>query len=111
MKVKRLSRTATLPQKAHAGDLGYDLFCDEATAIFPAETRVVKTGIAIRQYSQQKRELLKRESLFNFQKDMVDSLKTVLLLQQSVDSSPLQELLIMDTSVKFVSHYIMGQRA
>ncbi len=47
MKVKRLSRTATLPQKAHAGDLGYDLFCDEATAIFPAETRVVKTGIAI----------------------------------------------------------------
>jgi len=42
MKVKRLSRTATLPQKAHAGDLGYDLFCDEATAIFPAETRVVK---------------------------------------------------------------------
>jgi dUTP pyrophosphatase len=47
MKVKRLSRTAQLPQKAHIGDLGYDLFIDETTAIFPNETKVVKTGIAI----------------------------------------------------------------
>lgn len=47
MKVKRLSENAVLPQKAHAGDLGYDLFTNEGTAIFPNETKVVKTGIAI----------------------------------------------------------------
>jgi dUTP pyrophosphatase len=47
MQVKRLSENAVLPQKAHAGDLGYDLFTNEGAAIFPNETKVVKTGIAI----------------------------------------------------------------
>lgn len=47
MKVKKLSEYAQLPQKAHAGDLGYDLFSNEGAAIFPGETKVVKTGIAI----------------------------------------------------------------
>lgn len=47
MKVKRLSQKAILPQKAHSGDLGYDLFTNEAAAVFPNETKVVKTGIAI----------------------------------------------------------------
>lgn len=48
MKVKRLSENAVLPQKAHAGDLGYDLFCSElADHIWPGETRVISTGIAI----------------------------------------------------------------
>ena len=47
MKVKKLSEYAQLPQKAHAGDLGYDLFSNEGTAVFPGETKVVKTGIAI----------------------------------------------------------------
>ena len=47
MKVKRLSDKALPPQKAHAGDLGYDLYVSEPAAIFPGETKVVKTGIAI----------------------------------------------------------------
>jgi dUTP pyrophosphatase len=47
MKVKRLSEHAKLPNKAHAGDLGYDLYADQGVAIFPGETKVVKTGIAI----------------------------------------------------------------
>ena len=47
MKVKRLSDKALPPQKAHAGDLGYDLYAGESAAIFPNETKVVKTGIAI----------------------------------------------------------------
>lgn len=47
MKVKKLVSSATLPQKAHAGDLGYDLFSASNTDIFPAETKLVKTGIAI----------------------------------------------------------------
>jgi dUTP pyrophosphatase len=47
MQVKRLSANAILPQKAHAGDLGYDLFTNEGAAVFPNETKIVKTGIAI----------------------------------------------------------------
>ena len=47
MKVKKLSESAILPQKAHAGDLGYDLFTSEGAAVFPNETKVIKTGIAI----------------------------------------------------------------
>lgn len=47
MRVKKLSDNAQLPQKAHAGDLGYDLYTNESVAIFPHETKVVKTGIAI----------------------------------------------------------------
>jgi dUTP pyrophosphatase len=47
MKVKKLSENAQLPTKAHLGDLGYDLYANEGAAIFPNETKVVKTGIAI----------------------------------------------------------------
>ena len=47
MRVKRLIKTAQLPTKAHLGDLGYDLYANEGAAIFPSETKVVKTGIAI----------------------------------------------------------------
>lgn len=47
MLIKRLSENARLPQKAHNGDLGYDLYTSEPSAIFPNETKVVKTGIAI----------------------------------------------------------------
>jgi dUTP pyrophosphatase len=47
MQVKRLSANAVLPHKAHAGDLGYDLFTNEGAAVFPNETKIVKTGIAI----------------------------------------------------------------
>ena len=47
MRVKRLTDRAQLPTKAHLGDLGYDLYANESAAIFPSETKVVKTGIAI----------------------------------------------------------------
>jgi dUTP pyrophosphatase len=47
LKVKRLFQDAVLPQKAHAGDLGYDLFAAEAVTIFPDETIIISTGIAI----------------------------------------------------------------
>lgn len=47
MKVKRLREEATLPQKAHAGDLGYDLFCAEDIIIYAGETKLVSTGVAI----------------------------------------------------------------
>lgn len=47
LKVKKLSDTAQLPHKAHAGDLGYDLFASEDVSIHPCTTELVPTGIAI----------------------------------------------------------------
>jgi dUTP pyrophosphatase len=47
MKVMRLSDSAKLPQKAHAGDLGYDLFSNQDVLIIPGDTTLIPTGIAI----------------------------------------------------------------
>lgn len=47
MKVKKLFANAQLPQKAHAGDLGYDLFAVQDEMVYPDETRLISTGIAI----------------------------------------------------------------
>ena len=47
MKVKKLFFDAQLPQKAHAGDLGYDLFSLGVTMIYPGQTELVGTGICI----------------------------------------------------------------
>jgi dUTP pyrophosphatase len=47
MRVKKLLERAKLPQKAHAGDLGYDLCAAETMTIFPDETVLISTGIAI----------------------------------------------------------------
>jgi dUTP pyrophosphatase len=47
MKVKKLFFDAQLPQKAHAGDLGYDLFSLGVTTIYPGETKLVGTGICV----------------------------------------------------------------
>ena len=47
-KVRRLTETAKLPQRAHKTDSGLDLFVDEDTfTIWPNDRRLVKTGIAI----------------------------------------------------------------
>ncbi|MBN1676158.1 MAG: dUTP diphosphatase [Kiritimatiellae bacterium] len=47
LRVKRLTEDATLPQYAHPGDAGADLFANERMAIPPGESRTVKTGISI----------------------------------------------------------------
>lgn len=47
MKVKKLFFDAQLPQKAHAGDLGYDLFSLGVTTIYPGQTELVGTGVCI----------------------------------------------------------------
>lgn len=47
MKVKKLFFDAQLPQKAHAGDLGYDLFSLGVTTIYPGQTELVGTGICV----------------------------------------------------------------
>lgn len=47
MQVKLLVPQARLPHKAHAGDLGYDLFAAEGVTLAPGYTKLVSTGIAI----------------------------------------------------------------
>ena len=47
MKVKKLSNEATLPTKAHAGDLGYDLYASKSITIPMGDTVLVQTGIAV----------------------------------------------------------------
>lgn len=47
MKVMKMVSTAKLPEKAHAGDLGYDLFSLNDQVIYTDETVLVGTGIAI----------------------------------------------------------------
>ena len=47
MRVKRLVEHAVLPQKAHAGDLGYDLFASDEALIIPGGTELISTGVAI----------------------------------------------------------------
>lgn len=47
LKVKKLADDAVLPQYAHAGDAGLDLFSNEHAEIGPGQSRLVKTGISI----------------------------------------------------------------
>ena len=43
LKVKKLTDTARLPEKAHQGDLGYDVFADEDKWIPPGEYKLVSS--------------------------------------------------------------------
>lgn len=47
LKVKKLTPEAILPQYAHPGDAGMDLFSVEALELGPGEYRMVKTGVSI----------------------------------------------------------------
>lgn len=47
LKVKKIVSHAIIPDKAHAGDLGYDLFAADQASIHAGETKLVPTGISI----------------------------------------------------------------
>jgi len=47
LNIVRKTETATLPVKAHRGDLGYDIFSDENSMVTPGETRLISTGISV----------------------------------------------------------------
>ncbi|MGB5636527.1 MAG: dUTP diphosphatase, partial [Waterburya sp.] len=47
LKILKLNQAAIIPQYAHLGDAGLDLFALEETEILPGETLLIKTGIAI----------------------------------------------------------------
>ncbi|PIW37172.1 MAG: dUTP diphosphatase [Candidatus Kerfeldbacteria bacterium CG15_BIG_FIL_POST_REV_8_21_14_020_45_12] len=45
--IQKLRDTATLPEYAHAGDAGMDIFSDVQATLRPGERRVIETGIAM----------------------------------------------------------------
>ena len=47
LKILKLNPAAIIPNYAHPGDAGLDLFAIEDTEILPGEARLIKTGIAI----------------------------------------------------------------
>lgn len=47
LNVVRLDETAKLPEKAHNGDAGFDLFALEAVWLNPNDTKVIPTGIGV----------------------------------------------------------------
>lgn len=48
LEVKKLHYNATLPQYAHDGDAGLDLFACSEAVILPGESALIHTGIAIK---------------------------------------------------------------
>lgn len=47
LKIKRINDLAKLPEQAHAGDAGMDLFSIEEKVIQPGEVALIHTGIKI----------------------------------------------------------------
>ncbi|MBO3443151.1 dUTP diphosphatase [Clostridium sp. CCUG 7971] len=47
LKIKKLSEEAIIPNFAHRGDAGMDLYSIEEVVIPSSETRLIKTGISI----------------------------------------------------------------
>jgi dUTP pyrophosphatase len=47
IKFKKMSDTATLPSAIRDGDIGFDIFCDEAFWISPGKTIKIKTNIQL----------------------------------------------------------------
>ena len=47
LKIKKVNKDAKLPEYAHEGDAGLDLFSVDDITILPGESKLVKTGIQI----------------------------------------------------------------
>lgn len=47
LKVKRINEEAKMPEYAHVGDAGLDLFSVDDLMILPGESKLIKTGIQI----------------------------------------------------------------
>lgn len=48
MQVKKVTENAILPEKAHDGDMGYDIFSNEEVVIEPNSSELIGTGIAVK---------------------------------------------------------------
>lgn len=50
LKVKRFTQSAKIPNQAHYGDLGYDVFADEDVIFQRNEFKLVSIGIGVQAY-------------------------------------------------------------
>ncbi len=63
LKVKLLNEKAQIPQYAHEGDIGLDLFSTSETIIQPDETALIPTGISIQLPSETEAQIRPRSGL------------------------------------------------
>lgn len=63
LKVKLLNEKAQIPQYAHEGDIGLDLFSTSETVIQPGETALIPTGISIQLPSATEAQIRPRSGL------------------------------------------------
>lgn len=63
LKVKLLNEKAQIPQYAHEGDIGLDLFSTSETIIQPDETALIPTGISIQLPSATEAQIRPRSGL------------------------------------------------
>jgi len=45
--IKKLTDSSCVPTKGHPSDAGWDLYADEDTQLWPEETKLISTGIAM----------------------------------------------------------------
>lgn len=63
LKVQRIHKNAILPNSAHAGDAGLDLYSVEEIIITPGESALIKTGIKIELPKQTEAQVRPRSGL------------------------------------------------
>lgn len=63
LKVERIHKNAILPNSAHAGDAGLDLYSVEEIIITPGESALIKTGIKIELPKQTEAQVRPRSGL------------------------------------------------
>lgn len=78
LKVIRLNNEAVLPEYAHPGDSGLDLFSVDDEVILPCESKLIHTGIAIELPRGTEAQLRPRSGLaFNHQITVLNSPGTI----------------------------------
>lgn len=78
LKVKLLEKQAILPNYAHEGDAGLDLFSIEHKEILPGESALIGTGIAIELPENTEAQIRPRSGLaLNFQVTLLNTPGTI----------------------------------
>lgn len=63
LKIKKISEEAKLPEYAHDGDSGLDLFSIDYVTILPSESKLIRTGIQIELPSNTEAQIRPRSGL------------------------------------------------
>lgn len=63
LKIKKINEEAKLPEYAHDGDSGLDLFSIDSVTILPGESKLIRTGIQIELPSNTEAQIRPRSGL------------------------------------------------